>query len=131
MNLLDLAIKNPDAVILIAGALGGLIWKRGKNVAVNDLFDRLVAIARQQFPELLADPDAHTKAHGVIERAIWRKLEKLGVKKTTQLDELVDEVIDHALGELAGKLMERDLRRVTASLKRTDAILKTATEPAS
>lgn len=119
MNLLTLALAHLDDIAAVIALLGGVIWHRGKKIDLKALADRLMAVARQQFPKLLADPHAHAHAHQVVENALWSKLEKLGFKKTAQLDKLVDKIIDHALGELAGKLMERDLGTIGRTLQAT------------
>jgi hypothetical protein len=131
MSLISWISSNPDAVATVVGGAALWIYNKARGKKSDDLWDRLLAVARQQFPKLLADPKAHENAHKVVEDALWAKIERLGIKKTPVLDKLVDEIVDHALGELAGKLMDRDLSKYIETSKRTVEILKTAAEPAS
>jgi hypothetical protein len=131
MTLLNWIASNPDTVATVVGGAARWVYNKARGRKSDDLWDRLIAVARQQFPKLLADPNAHANAHKVVEDALWSKIERLGIKKTAVLDKLVDEIVDHALGELAGKLMERDLGKYISTSKATVEILKTATEPAS
>ena len=127
MKLVELALAHWDDIVAVGGLVAGVLWHRGKGAKLDDLWDRLLAVARQKFPALLADPNAHAHAHGVLEDALWSKIEKLGIKKNAALDKLVDELIDHALGELAVKLTDRDLARINRSLTQTVDVLKTVT----
>jgi hypothetical protein len=131
MSLLSWITSNPDAAVALVGGTAMWVYNKARGRKTDDLWDRLIAVARQQFPKLLADPKAHENAHKVVEDALWSKIERLGIKKTPVLDKLVDEIVDHALGELAGKLMDRDLSKYIETSKRTVEILKTAAEPAS
>jgi hypothetical protein len=119
VTVLNFISNNWDSIILVGGLIGGWLGITKKKTTEDDLWERLMAVARQHFPEILSYSDAHARARGVLEDAVWKALNRIGVKKTRRLDLVVDDVIDHALAELATKLIDRDLGRIAASGQRT------------
>jgi hypothetical protein len=127
MSLIGFVTQNWDSIALVGGLVGGWLGLKKKQTNEDDLWDRLLDVARQKFPEILTYADAHAKARGVIEKAVWDTLNRIGVKKSRRLDLLVDEVIDKALAELAAKLIDRDLSRFIEKQEKTAQVLKAAT----
>jgi hypothetical protein len=125
VNVINFITNNWDG-IFVGGLVGGWLGLKKKKATESELWERLMAVARQKFPEITTYPDAHKHARGILEATVWKTLNRLGVKKTRRLDLVVDDVIDHALAELATMLINRNLDKIATTLGRTDDKLATA-----
>jgi hypothetical protein len=130
MTILNFIENNPDLVTLLVGTIGGFIWKRGKNTKSNDLWETLLKLGRQAFPLLLKDKRLYDDAYvrETISKTIWAGLTRLKVPKTDATMALVDEVMEHIVGELAEKVMDYHLGRLEKPLKDTLDIIKALPE---
>jgi uncharacterized NAD(P)/FAD-binding protein YdhS len=126
MSVLNFVANNWDSILLLGGALGGWLGITKKKTSEDELWERALDFARAQFPEILTYADAHHRARTMLEAAVWKGLNRIGVKKTRRLDLLVDEVVDKALAELATKLIEHNLARIGKAMARADEKLATA-----
>lgn len=108
MTIVDFITNNPDLVTVVVGAVTGLIWKRGKGIKMDDLWETLLQVGRQAFPHLLRSAKLYDDAHvrEVISKTIWAGLTRLGVPKNEAVMKLVDEAVEHVVGELAQKVLE-------------------------
>ncbi len=127
MNLLTFVQNNPDLVTLVVGAVGGLIWKRGKDTKASDLWDTLMKLAYQSFPRLYNDKRLYDDVYvrEQITKTIWSGLTRLGIPKNAAVSALVDEVVEHAHGELAEKVFAFHVGNLKAPLEGTAETLKT------
>ncbi len=121
MTIFDFISKNPDLVTLVVGTIGGLIWKRGKNVKADDLWDTLLQLGRQSFTRLLQDKRLYEDDYvrEIITKTIWSGLTRLGVPKSEATLRLVGEAVEHVKGELAIAVMKHHFGRLTTSLEAT------------
>jgi hypothetical protein len=128
MSLIDFASNHYDDLIAAGGLIVGLIWHRGKQVKLSDLWDTMLKIGAQLLPRLLADPNLHDDAYvrAKINGFIWAGLERLGQKHSPALDKLVDEAVEHIHGDLAAKLTDELLSRYINVSDHTALVLKQA-----
>src|SRR5689334_21533865 len=111
MNVLNFITNNWDAIVTRGGLVGRLVWHRGKQTKLSDLWDTLLKLGHQALPALLSDPrlfdDPYVRER--IKDAKWRGLELLGAKKTPTITKLVDEAAEHIKGELAEHLWKMQM----------------------
>lgn len=129
MNVVNFITGNWDAIATVGGLVGGLIWHRGKKATEADRWELVEKLAKQALPRLLKDPRINDDAHvrRVIAMAIWAGLERLGIKKTSALSKLVDEAVEHAVGELAEQIWKRGFSAIEHTLEATHSTLTAAT----
>jgi hypothetical protein len=135
MSLINTIANNPDfAAVVTAGLgyVGRLLWKKGKDAQINDLWDTLLQLGRQAFPLLLRDKRLYDDAHvrETVSKAIWSGLTRLSVPKNATTMKLVDEAVEHVVGELAAKVVEYHFSRLVPKLEETAEALRTANEGA-
>jgi hypothetical protein len=110
MNLANFVMNNWDSILAVGGLLG--LWKHGKTKALGreDLWDTLLQLARQAFMQLLRDKRLYEDAYvrQVITKTIWSGLERLCVPKSNFVVKLVDEAVEHAVGELAAMVFRHN-----------------------
>lgn len=116
--------SNPALVVGLFTTIGGWIWHR--KVTANDLWDTLMQMGRQVFPEIVKDARLYDDAYVLarIEGAIWAGLSRLGVKRSSGLESLVHEAAEHVKAELAAKLTEYHLDKTINVLQQTSLELK-------
>lgn len=129
MSIITFAAEHWDDIAAVGGIVATLLWRRGKKLSLDDLWDTAEKIGLQVLPKLLADPHLHDDVYVrlKINGAIWAGLERLGVKHSKTIDKLVDEVTEHVKGDLAAKLMDQLLGKYIDVSKQTVETLKEAT----
>lgn len=127
MNLVNFVISNWDTIAAGASVVGGYIWHRGKKTQEEDRWELVEKLAKQALPKLLKDSritdDVYVRR--VIGGAIWAGLDRLGIKKSTALVKLVNEAVEHAVGELAEAIWKRGFHSIESSLGSAAAKLET------
>lgn len=129
MSLIGTIASNPDyatAGVAIAGYLGRLLWKRAKALTESELWDTMLKVAHQAFPRLLNDSRLYDDAYvrEVITKTIWAGLTRLSVPKNQAAMDLVADVVEHAVGELAMMVTQYHFGKLTAALGATAAEFK-------
>lgn len=129
MSVLNFIGNNLDAIALGAGLVGGWLGITKKKTIEEDRWELVAKLAKQALPRLLKDPRLNDDAHvrRVIAGAIWAGLDRLRIKRTTALAKLVDEAVEHAVGELAEEIWRRGFSFIGDSLEATNSTLKGAT----
>jgi hypothetical protein len=133
MSLIGNLASNPDVAVLVTavvGAIGKAIWNKGKKSKEDDLWETLLRIGKQAFPILLKDKRLYDDAHvrETISKTIWSGLTRLSIPKNEIVMRLVDEAVEHIVGELAEKVMDYHLGRLEKPLKDTLDIIKALPE---
>lgn len=130
MSLVGTITSNPDFAALVSAGvayLGKQLWNRAKEKTEGDIWDTALKVAYQAFPRLLNDPKLYDDEHvrEVITKTIWKGLERVGVPRNPTIEKLVAEVVEHAVGELATKVMDYHFGRLQKPLQGTlDALKK-------
>jgi len=127
MTILNFIENNPDLVTLIVGAITGLVYKRGKGVKLDDLWETLLQVGRQAFPVLMRDAKLYDDTHvrEVITKTIWAGLTRLGVDKgNPTVSKLIDEAVEHIHGELAAMVLKYHLSQLEKPLQGAADALK-------
>ncbi len=129
MSLVTAALDNPDVAALItAGAsyLGRILWKKGKKAQIDDLWETLLQVGRQAFPVLWKSARLYDDAYvrETISKTIWAGLTRLSIPKNETTMKLVDEAVEHVVGELAAMVMKYHLGQLEKPLKATLEDLK-------
>lgn len=125
MSLVNWITSNPDAAVAIVGGVVTFIWNKARGKKTDDLWDTLLQLGRQAFPKLLRDAhlfdDAYVRAR--LNAAIWQGLERLKVKRSKLVEGLVDEVVEHLVGELASKVIDLGLSEYIKTSKETSGTI--------
>lgn len=128
MKVIEFITNNWDALALLLTGLFGVSLHRGKKSTLSDVWETLLKVGWQVVPSLLADTritdDAWVRSQ--INEALWAGLERLKVKRTPEIEEYVDEAVEHVHGELARRLTDLGLDRFINVQSKTLDMLKTA-----
>jgi hypothetical protein len=129
MSVISFIGNNWDSIITVGGLVGGYLGLKKKKATEVDRWELISKLAKQALPKLLKDSrvtdDAHVRR--VIAGAIWSGLDRLGIKRSTALAKLVDEAVEHAIGELAEEIWRRGFSMIETTLEATNSTLKGAT----
>ncbi len=111
MKTVDFVTNNWDSIIAVVTVIGGWAWKKAHGQKADDLWDTLLQLGRQALPGLLRDAKLYDDAHvrETISKTIWAGLTRLKVPKNTATLKMVDEAMEHIVGELAAKVMDHNL----------------------
>lgn len=98
-----------DTVLLVLSVLGAAwkLWKAHK--AHQSIKAALLSVVRQEVLELAGNSAAAANARGWFEDAVKAQLERMGMKRDSDLDLLVHEVVEQGVLELKNLIAAKQL----------------------